>query len=239
MSRWTILAVLLSTALPSGVDAIAQTRDDLATAARAFDEGALRSDDNNAKPIAIRKWTAPIRLAFRNPGGAPGLVEPTRQAIRAIAAETGSIAVTDVDTNDTTANYLVSFDENESPSGKRNCYAQAWWKAWAINRAELKVNPAQGSGIDVCIIHEALHSFGFLSHPHGADSVLSYVYKRRALTSTDVHLIHTLYDPRMTTGLQPAAASQLGCRILGARMGSSADDIAAICTDRKGPVPSY
>jgi hypothetical protein len=238
MSRWTVLAVLLPVALPFGTIANGQTRDDLVTAARAFDEGALRRDDDNAKPISVRKWAGPIRLAFRNPGSAPGLVEPTRRAIRAIAAETGSIAVVDVESADATANYTVRFDENESVQGKTNCYATAWWKAWTIDRADLKVNPAQSSTIDVCLIHEALHSYGLLSHPHGADSVLSYVYKRRALTPVDVHLIHTLYDTRMTVGLQPAPASQLACRILGERMGSSAADIAAVCTDRKGPVPN-
>jgi hypothetical protein len=216
----------------------AQSRDDLATAARAFDESALRSDDDNAKPIAVRKWTTPIKLAFRNAGGSPGLVEPIRRAIRAIAAETGSVAVTDVEAGDAAANYVVNFDENESSEGKRNCYARAWWTAWAITRADLKVNPASGSSIDVCIIHEALHSFGFLSHPHAADSVLSYVYRRRALTLIDINLIHTLYDPGMKPGLRPAPASQLACRILGARMASSGPDIEVVCTGRKGPVPS-
>ena len=46
-----------------------------------------------------------------------------------------------------------------------------------------------------------MHSFGFLSHPHAAPSVLSYVNKgQRSLTPLDADLIHTLYDPRLTAG---------------------------------------
>lgn len=236
MSQFAVLAVLLPTTL-LGVLANAQTRDDLATAARAFDEGALRRDDDNAKATPIRKRTGPIHLAFRNSGRAPGLVEPTRRAVRRIAVE-AAVIVEDVAADDPSADFIVSFDENESPSGKRNCLAQTWWKAWSIYRNELKINPAYAGGIDGCIIHESMHAFGFNSHPHGGDSVLSYVYKRSALTPLDIHLIHTLYDPRMTIGLKPAAASQLGCRILGERMESSATDVAAVCTDRKGPMPS-
>lgn len=215
--------------------ATAGGRDELAALSRAFDDSALRNDDDNAKPASVRKWTNPIKLAFKNGSRAPSLVEATRRAVAAVAAETGSIVVTDAAADDETANFTVSFDENESASGKRNCYARVWYKSWVINRAELKINPAYGSSIDGCIIHESTHAFGLLSHPHGADSVLSYVYKRRALTAVDVLLIRTLYDPRLKVGTKPAAASQLACRILGERTQTPAADIEAICIDRKGP----
>ena len=79
-----------------------------------------------------------------------------------------------------------------------------------------------------------MHSFGFLSHPHAAPSVLSYVNKgQRSLTPLDSDLIHTLYDPRLTAGVMPAAASQLACRILAERMKSSGPDIEAVCCDRR------
>ena len=132
-------------------------------------------------------------------------------------------------------NFVVNFDENESSSGKRNCFARAWTKNGGIYRADLKINPAYGSSIDACIIHEAMHAFGFLSHPHAADSVLSYVYRRRALTPLDRHLIRTLYDPRLAPNLAAQPASQLGCRILGERMAIAGADIDAVCGARKGP----
>ena len=59
------IAVALVFLLP--IAARAQSRDALVEAARAFDEGALRNNDDNAKPMPVRKWTAPIRLALRTP----------------------------------------------------------------------------------------------------------------------------------------------------------------------------
>ena len=50
-----------------------------------------------------------------------------------------------------------------------------------------------GSG-DTCIVHEAMHAFGFPSHPHDADSVLNNVYRRRTLTPLDGHLIERTHD---------------------------------------------
>jgi hypothetical protein len=203
LSLSPFLAGLVAT-LP--IAAAADGRSELAALSRAFDESVLRNDDDNAKPSSVRKWTGPIRVSFKNAGRAPGLVEPTRKAITAIATETATITVVDVAADDATANFTVSFDENESSSGKRNCFARVWYKSWAINRAELKINPAYGSSIDACIIHEATHAFGLLSHPHGADSVLSYVYKRRALTPVDVLLIRTVYDSRLKPGMKPVPA---------------------------------
>ena len=226
------LAVLLVLPSASLADDV---RGELVTAARAFDESALRLGDDNARPTGVRKWTVAIALRFANASRAPGLVEPTRKAIQSIAGQTPDIAVADgaVDA----ANFIVSFDENEAASGKAGCQANVSSKSGAISRSELKINPAFGSAIDGCIIHEALHAFGFLSHPHGADSVLSYVYRRRALTPLDIHLIRTLYDSRLKPGMKPAAASRLACRILGERLQATAGDIDTVCRDRKGPSP--
>ena len=226
------LAVLLTVTSPSLANDV---RGELTTAARAFDESALRLGDDNTKATGVRKWNVAIALRFANASRAPGLVEPTRKAIQVIAGQTPDIAVADAVVDE--ANFVVRFDENESASGKNGCHANVSSKSWAISRSELKINPAFGASIDGCIIHEAMHAFGFLSHPHGADSVLSYVYRRRALTPLDIHLIRTLYDPRLKPGTKPAAASQLACRILGERLQATASDIDTVCRDRKGPSP--
>jgi hypothetical protein len=226
-----VLAVAVSTA------AQGQSREALVDAARAFDESALRLSDDNAKSAAVHKWAQPIRLGFDNPGAAPNLVDITRQSIKTIAAEAG-VVVVDLKAGDTTANYIVYFDENGLNGQSGYCWARNWWKNWVVNRGELRVNPIRIRDIDRCATHEAMHSFGFNSHPHAAVSILSYVYKaQRTLTALDRDLIRTLYDARLTPGLKPAAASQLACRLLGERMGSSASDIDAVCSDRKGPMP--
>ena len=233
-TRSILLVTVLLTVLPMA--ARADPRADLAEAARAFDDAALRRDDDNTKATPVRKRTEPVRLTFKNPKAAPGLVEPVRQALKQIAVE-AALDVVDVGASDPTANFIVLFDENESVQGKHNCFTTTSWKSWMITSSTLKINPAYGSTIDGCIIHEAMHAFGFNSHPHSGDSVLSYVYRRRALTALDRNLIHTLYDPRVVPGLKPAAASQLGCRILGERMAVAAAVIDVICNGRAGPTP--
>jgi gas vesicle protein len=54
MSQFVVPGVILLTALLFAPGAGAQSRDDLATAARAFDESALRNSDDNSKPAPIR-----------------------------------------------------------------------------------------------------------------------------------------------------------------------------------------
>ena len=239
MSRPSVFALLALAALLPPATAQAQSRDDLAGAARAFDEAALRSGYDNSRPMPVRKWTVPIRLGFANASAAPNLVDLTRAAVRSNAAEAG-VEVVDLPERESTANFIVYFDENGLRGVGGDCVASAWWnKQRALYKSELRINPTRTRDIDRCAVHESMHAFGFLSHPHAAVSVLSYVHKaQRSLTPLDKNLFRTLYDPRMTVGLAPAPASQLGCRILGERLGSSPADIAAVCSDRKGPVPS-
>jgi hypothetical protein len=233
-----LLCLLLAFDLASGV-AEAQSREALIDAARAFDESALRAGDDNAKPMPVRKWMAPIRLSFANPRAASNLVDPATQGIKTIAAEAGVVVVV-VAENDSTANFLVHFDENGLNGKSGYCFGSAWWdKGRVIYRGELRLNPTRIRDFDRCAIHEPLHSFGFLSHPHAALSVLSYVNKaQRTLTPLDSNMIRTLYDQRMIPGMASAPASQLACRILGERLRSSAADIEAVCGNRRGPTPT-
>ena len=54
----------------------------------------------------------PIKVAVRNPGKAPSLVQPTIKAIRTIA-EVAKVEVSEVEITDTSANFVMFFDENE------------------------------------------------------------------------------------------------------------------------------
>lgn len=216
------------------VSAMASTasREELADAAQAFDESVLRIQDDSTRQSSVRKWTGPIKVAVRNPGKAPGLVHPTIKAIRAIA-ELAKLEVSEVELTDPGVNFVIFFDENELFNGQLGCQSTAPTRNWVIQRAEIKINPAFRGHIDNCIVHEALHAFGFYSHPHGADSVLSYVYRRTALTRLDVNLIKTLYDPAMRPGLTPLRASVQACQILARLMDSSAQDTREVCDSRR------
>jgi hypothetical protein len=229
--------VLLLALLAAPCAAGAQSRQTLADAARAFDESALRADDNNAKPMPVRKWMGPVRLSFANASAAFGLVEPSRQGIKTIATEAG-IAVIDLANGDPSANFVVYFDENGLNGRSGYCFGSARWNAARIIiRGELRLNPTRIRDFDRCAIHEPMHSFGFLSHPHAAESVLSYVFKgQRTLTELDRYLIRTLYDPQLTPGMPAPAASQAACRILARWLKSPAADADAVCSNRTGPV---
>src|SRR6185436_3440118 len=87
MNRLLACLLLASTVAASPV--LAQSREALAEAARAFDESALRSDDDNSRPMPVRKWTGPIKLAFSNPNAAPNLVEISRRGVKTLATEAG------------------------------------------------------------------------------------------------------------------------------------------------------
>jgi hypothetical protein len=227
--------LVLTLALAPGT-AAAGPRDDLTEAVRAFDEAALRLGDDNSQPTGVVKWTGPLRVAVRYGSRAPGLVQPSLAAVRVIA-ETAGLAVTDVDIADTNpatgANFVIFFDENAL---KNNCIAFPRYEKWALVRAEIQINHAYRGSLDNCVIHEAMHAFGFMSHPHAADSVLSYVYQRPKLTTLDVNLIKTLYDPAMKIGTTPRKASALACGLLARSMSIGDGDRDAVCGDWKSTV---
>ena len=103
----------------------------------------------------------------------------------------------DLAANNSTANFVVHFDENGLNGKSGYCFGSAWWdKGKVIYKGELRLNPTRIRDFDRCAIHEPMHSFGFLSHPHAAPSVLSYVNKgQRSLTPLDADLIHRSTTP--------------------------------------------
>src|SRR4029453_3582009 len=106
MTRRTGCCLLLAHGL-APTDALSQAKEALAGAARAFDESALRADDDNSKPMPVRKWTGPISIPFVNANAASSsLVEESRGGVKTIAAET-AITVVDVPNNDPTANFMI------------------------------------------------------------------------------------------------------------------------------------
>ena len=132
MNRLLACLLLAGAVPPAG--AMAQSRETLADAARAFDESALRRDDDNAKPMPVRKWTAPVRLGFSNPSAAPNLIELSKHGVRTIAAEAGIAVIVE---NAASANYLVHFDQNGVNGKAGYCFARAWWdKDRVIYRGE-------------------------------------------------------------------------------------------------------
>lgn len=148
-------------------------------------------------------------------------------------AEIARLPVERVGPDEPRANTIVILTDNESSSGVRTCFTQPRWKNWRMTKVELNVNFANMRRIDRCIIHEAMHGFGFNAHPHSADSILSYVYNRSDLTVLDRRLIETLYDARLQPGMARAKAAPIACRILAEKMAVAATDAEMVCSQRK------
>lgn len=217
--------------------ALGDARDDLTNAAQAFEQAALRLQDSDDRPRGVVRWAQPIFYAATNPSASSSIERAAYAAVKRIAAIAG-VAVEEVAAADPRANYRVIMTDNEAPAapgqaGARTCYSQTAWKAFAITKVDLYINFNSIRRIDRCLIHEALHGFGFQSHPHSGDSILSYVYNRSDLTTLDRLLIETLYDRRLTLGMPRAVAAKTACRILGEKMSTPAADIEAVCSQRK------
>jgi hypothetical protein len=207
-------------------------RDELAGAAQAFEQAVLRLQDSDDKPRGVVRWDGPIFYTARN-AQASSTIEAMAFAAVGRIAEIAHLPVERVAPDDPRANTIVVLTDNESSSGLRTCFAQPSWKNWRMTKVELNLNFANIRRIDRCVVHEALHGFGFNSHPHSADSILSYVYNRSDLTLLDRHLIETFYDRRLRPGMPRTDAAKQACRILGEKMTASAADIEAVCPLRK------
>jgi hypothetical protein len=208
-------------------------RAELEMLARAFDDSALRAEDTLPEPLI--KWTGPLYYTARNARAQRSVERQLLSSIREIAGLAG-LRLIEVADDDRRANVVARLHENEASSGSNTCFA-LWSRGsdGALQRVEININFRLWRQIERCIVHEALHGFGFPSHAHAADSVLSYVSSRSALTKVDHALIRTLYDRRLAPGTAPAAASRTACRILGETIGAAPADIAAVCAARPGP----
>ncbi len=226
------IAILAAPSLAMG-----DARDDLKNAAQAFEQGALRQQDSDERPTGVVRWEQPIFYAAANASGSSNIERGAYLAVQRIASIAG-IAFEEIPSADARANVRGILTDGEAPAlpgqaGARTCYSKTWWKSYRITKVELYINFNNIGRIDRCAIHEALHGFGFHSHPHGADSILSYVYNRRDLTKLDEFLIRTLYDRRLSPGMARLVAAKTACRILGEKMSASVADIDAVCAERK------
>jgi hypothetical protein len=232
MRRITLLALAAACHV---LPAHAGPADDLARLAKGFEDAALRVEDNSMKPKEIARWNGEIVLAFVNPAAASREATAMSKAVREIAAIAG-IAVREVEAKDPAANFVGKYSDSSSAGfgmggGTSNCFSTTNFEKGSIERVDVNIGTRMRGG-DRCVVHEVLHGFGFNSHPHGLDSVLSYVYNREGLTPTDRLLIETLYDKRLKPGMTRTEAAPIACRILAEKTGISAAIAEPVCAQR-------
>jgi hypothetical protein len=230
MKVWMALpsfALAACVALPAN----AGPAEDLARLAKGFEDAALRLQDDSTEVRGIVRWESTIVMAFVNPGIAARQAEGMRKSVREIAAIAG-VAVREVDATDPAANFVGKFTDVTVADTRSSCFASTTWQGARILRVDLNVGAGLGHRNDRCVVHEVVHGFGFHSHPHGLDSILSYVYNREGLTPIDRLLVETLYDKRLKPGMTRAVAAPIACRILAEKTGVSAAVAEPICAAR-------
>lgn len=230
-----LLALLVLVGLAGGMAAPIRANDArvdetrLTRLLQVFDEAALWHDGRTLVPP--RKWRARLRLQFvGNPG--EGLEHMVIEALEH-GAQLAGLVLERAGANEPTL--VVRFDDASTYfiNGRAaGCYATTRWNnRGEIVHAELVINYAARQMLRQCIVHESMHAFGFPGHPHGFDSVLSYVFRRERLTELDENAFRVLYDPRLraNAGYLPTLmqARQIIAERLGAvPAGVSADGLA-------------
>jgi hypothetical protein len=169
----------------------------------------------------VIKWTGEIRYridGFTYNGKA---IETAVGTLRR-QADVAGVVVREAATADA-ANFTIVFENVEvfrlgSVARRAGCYMEPSYdeSSGRMTAAVLHVNLAKPAEIDRCIVHETLHGFGLLNHPHKLHSVLSYYTQRLAfdLTEADIVMLKTLYDPRLKAGMRRLQALQLADGII-------------------------
>jgi hypothetical protein len=199
--RWWCAAVMAAAAVlavPGAATATDEKR--VEHYLQAFYESALWHDGKSA--VWVRKWAQPLRVRLT------GLMAElySQQVLDRLQAitEIAGLEYSVLQTGDKNTNFLIEFVDSGSLvangraagcvthtySGPGNTYAYV----------HILINLRMGSELGHCISHELMHALGFPGHPHGIDSVLSYVHRRDDLTDADKMSLRILYDRRIEAG---------------------------------------
>jgi hypothetical protein len=199
----------------------------LVEAARAFDEAALRVND--VHPANLVRWAGPIFMAIAESDDIRPLAPQIEASVRLVAGFAG-IPVALVAIDHPQANFLIRRTET---AGRAACRTAIYSRGGRIARVEVAIHPTPGAAVTRCINHEVMHAFGFRSHAHAAQSILSY--RQTAMiehSPLDRLLLETLYDPRLQPGMELSSAGVAACSILAEKLGVARRDAAAHCARR-------
>lgn len=227
LARLSLVALLLGAA---GGAVGAETPPDLAL--RFFEEAALWHDGRTLGPP--RKWRqAPRVQVVGNPG--EGL---ERLAVDAVdeAARLAGFAPRRAGPS-AEATLVVRFEDSAGyVIGGRAaaCYATTRWTPQGeIVHAELVVNVSLRPMLKQCLVHETMHAFGFPGHPHGFDSVLSYLLRRDGLTPLDRLAYRVLYDPALRANGEHMETLAVARRLIAAQRGARDDATLGSAAQRR------
>lgn len=151
-------------------------------------------------PDTIWKWSGPIRVSILTTGRHRAIAEAQ---FRRFAGMTG-VSVEILELPERSANLEISFVEDKDFLVNREhvpCYARVGQSNGAIDRVRIVISEKDESLIEVCVVHELMHAFGFPNHSGAISSVMSPLHGEKQLTSWDELVLRALYDARLQPGM--------------------------------------
>lgn len=225
MARWiSALSVTVLLLAAGGAPAWAETAEErLERLMTAVAESMLWRGNYHQYWVNPTRWTQPIRLRSTLPlddQDSAFAVATVKQL-----ADLVGVPVEVLSSDGKDENFLLDFVETTaiyaSDGMRSSCLATHWNRNGVINRIHLSINH---NGTEIfqmkrCIRHEIMHGMGLFGHPHGLDSILSYVYHRDDFTEDDVHLLKALYSDKVKPNQYHMTAMLAAREVLAGRLG--------------------
>lgn len=220
--RQRIVGIVTAIALMMACGSVQASETKLEEALSFFSEAALWNA-SGAEPATPRsgivRWNTPIRAFFQS-STTSSVRRDAMEALKELSDISGHPL--EIVESPEKANMVMEFlQDYQRPAGVQSAGCMTRYGTPII--VSIRLNQSS------CIRHEYLHAYGFRSHPHEFNSVLSYTRQastRLNLTDIDVLALRALYRGKVTSGMYhlPAlvAARQYMAEELGL-VGSGAD----------------
>jgi hypothetical protein len=175
-------------------------------------------DEHVPQDEKLVRWTDDLRVALAGPG-ADQTRERVAMQLATFTAATGlgaEIVALDADPNVTlslvkTADFLINREHVQ-------CFAGVNRDQGAIEQAEIQISIEDPTMIDQCLAHEFMHVFGLHYHSGIVRSALSFAHEEQVMTQWDVIALQTLYDPRLSLGIDRTDALPIMRQVITERL---------------------
>jgi hypothetical protein len=175
-------------------------------------------DEHVPQDEKLTRWAEDLRVALAGPD-AYQTRERVAMQLATFTAATGLGA--DIVAQDSDPNVTVKFVETADFLINREhvpCFAGQNLDLWIINQAEIQISIEDPTKVDQCLAHEFMHVFGLRYHSGIVRSALSFAHEEHELTQWDVIALQTLYDPRMSPGIDRGDALPVMRQIITERL---------------------
>ena len=175
-------------------------------------------DEHVPQDEKLVRWTSDLRVALAGPG-ADQAREKVAVQLATFTAATGIGA--DIVALDAAPNVTLSFVETADFLINREhvqCFAGTDRDQGIIKQAVIQISIEDPTMIDQCLAHEFMHVFGLHYHSGIVRSALSFAHDEQELTQWDVIALQTVYDARLSVGIDRDEALPIMRQIIAERL---------------------